>query len=598
MTIKFKFALLYIVMVFCILTVGIVSTVSFYSISKDIDSMIETNYKNIQSVDEMLEIIDRQDSAILMYITIGKNDGIAVFTEGMQNFLNWFYLLEANNPEMQKIRSNYDTYCKNFSFLQEEIAKNGLNAGVDYYNHSLSPLFQSLKEDIRAIRDTNINEMFSRKKQTTENARMQSVSIFLLTLGIAIGAYFFAAVLVRRMLSPLTALSNHMKKVSNGDFTQPLNMNRSDEIGVIATEFNHMLTRLQEYETMNVSNLLAEKKKLETLTNNIENPFFIVDSQFMIEFLNPAAERFFETNAKYAEKRHIIEIIQEKEILELIKTLSLTEEERKEKIIFFPAKEKTYHVIATKIAAQKKYSLLMQDVTTIKEIEKIRTDFIATISHELKTPLTSILMGASILSNSGLKEEQKEIIDAVKDDVNRLSKLIDELLELSKIQAGNIIYHLSAESIFEIANHSVSQFSEVSKYHKVTIKNEISKDLPPVKADFEKLTLVFNNILNNAFKYTDEGDLIRLNAIEEENFVKVSIEDTGLGISEENLKQLFQKDFRHSDDNIEYRGSGLGLYLSGQIINAHHGAIHAVSQLGKGSTFVFTIPIFKEETNT
>ena len=128
--------------------------------------------------------------------------------------------------------------------------------------------------------------------------------------------------------------------------------------------------------------------------------------------------------------------------------------------------------------------------------------------------------------------------------------------------------------------------------------NEISKELPPVKADFEKLTLVFNNILNNAFKYTDEGDLIRLNAIEEENFIKISIQDTGLGISEENLKQLFQSDFRHSDDNIEYRGSGLGLYLSGQIINAHHGTIRAVSQPGKGSTFVFTIPTFKEETNT
>lgn len=598
MSMKLKFAFIYIVMVFCILTVGIVSTVSFYSISEDIDSMIETNYRNIQSVDEMLEIIDRQDSATLMYMTIGKNDGIAVFTEGMQNFLNWFYLLEANNPEMQKIRSNYDIYCKNFSFLQEEVAKNGLNAGVDYYNHSLSPLFQSLKEDIRAIRDTNINEMLSRKKQATENARMQSVFIFLLTLCVALGAYFFATILVRRMLSPLTVLSNHLKKVSNGDFTQPLHMNRSDEIGVIADEFNHMLTRLQEYETINVSNLLAEKKNLETLTNNIENPFLIVDFQFMIELLNPAAERFFETNAKSAEKRHIIEIIQNKEILELLKTLSLTEEERREKVVFFPVKEKTYHVIATKITDQKKYSLLMQDVTTIKETEKIRTDFIATVSHELKTPLTSILMGSSILSNSGLEKGQQEIIDTVKDDVSRLSKLIDELLELSKIQSGNITYHLCPESVFEIANHSISQFSEVSKYHKVTIINEISKELPPVKADFEKLTLVFNNILNNAFKYTDEGDLIRLNAIEEENFIKISIQDTGLGISEENLKQLFQSDFRHSDDNIEYRGSGLGLYLSGQIINAHHGTIRAVSQPGKGSTFVFTIPTFKEETNT
>ena len=284
--------------------------------------------------------------------------------------------------------------------------------------------------------------------------------------------------------------------------------------------------------------------------------------------------------------------------MELLKTLSLTEEERREKVVFFPVKEKTYHVIATKITDQKKYSLLMQDVTTIKETEKIRTDFIATVSHELKTPLTSILMGSSILSNSGLETGQQEIIDTVKEDVSRLSKLIDELLELSKIQSGNITYHLCPESVFEIANHSISQFSEVSKYHKVTIINEISKELPPVKADFEKLTLVFNNILNNAFKYTDEGDLIRLNAIEEENFIKISIQDTGLGISEENLKQLFQSDFRHSDDNIEYRGSGLGLYLSGQIINAHHGTIRAVSQPGKGSTFVFTIPTFKEETNT
>ena len=238
----------------------------------------------------------------------------------------------------------------------------------------------------------------------------------------------------------------------------------------------------------------------------------------------------------------------------------------------------------------------MQNITELKKLEKIRTDFIATVSHELKTPLTSILMGASMLDSvkfGALSVEQTDIVKAMKDDGERLSNLINELLELSKIQSGRAIYNITACSLNSIAEHSINQFSDMIIYKDVSLQNELSDNMPNVHADFEKITWVFNNLINNSFKYTNAGDAITLSAKTNKSEIEVSIRDTGMGIPQEYLDKIFDGYMQNDNKDIEYRGTGIGLQLVKEIITAHHGRIWAKSELDAGSTFTFTLPITK-----
>jgi signal transduction histidine kinase len=236
----------------------------------------------------------------------------------------------------------------------------------------------------------------------------------------------------------------------------------------------------------------------------------------------------------------------------------------------------------------------LQNVTELKELEKVKTEFVATISHEFKTPLTSIIMAASMLSEGSLGEindEQKEVINSLKEDGEKLSGLVNELLELSRIESGKAVYNFMPCSINAIVESSMKMFFEIAQRRNINLINEMDEDLPIVHADFEKIHWVMNNLISNALKYTNAGDFITASAVVKGKSILVSVKDTGAGIPSQFIERIFDKFFQVNGRDIEVRGTGLGLSVAKEIISAHKGEIWAKSELDSGSIFTFTVPI-------
>lgn len=599
---KQKFQKIYLVLMSCVVIFGGLTFISLRFSVRNMEVMVETNYRKIQALDQMLEMIDRQDSAVLTYLSVGKEKGIDLFTKGLQDFLKWFYVLEdytetADASQVETIREDYDLYCRQFSMLQEKMGEGGESLALEYYDQELSPLFDDLKNEIRVLRDDNINRMLSHKEETSRFANGMGFLIFILTATTLWISHSIAMNQVKNLLRPLEQLCQNLRSISaGGAFCQYIEAAETAEVAQLATEFNNMLRRLQEYEATNTGTIMAEKQKLESIIRSMEDVFLLVDSDMQIETMNPAAEQMFGVPEEAAKGRHILETIHDQQLFHLLLSMYNCGSSHQDQI--YERGDRIYHVVCCRVHGAEedegsKYTLLLQDVTNITKTEKLRRDFIATVSHELKTPLTTMQMGASLLSNGDLgklTQEQETVVDAILDDVDRISGMVEDLVELTRLQSGNVSYQFEAVSVEEVAQQAAQRFAERVQYSGVQLELQIPQQLPPVLADPEKLGWVFNNILNNAFQYTSNGDHITISVRREENVAHVVIQDTGLGIPLENQGHLFEGEFHWNEDGREHRGSGVGLYLSKKIIEAHGGVIFVQSTEGEGSAFHFTLP--------
>ena len=241
------------------------------------------------------------------------------------------------------------------------------------------------------------------------------------------------------------------------------------------------------------------------------------------------------------------------------------------------------------------YSILDEQ----KKLEKEKSDFISTISHEFKTPLTSIIMGADLLKNNllgDLNEEQEEIVSTMTEDGMRLNVLVTNLLELSKIESSNAIYAFEEKDIENIIRNALIPFIPIARKSDISLTFEPLLPLPKAVVDESKITWVMNNLITNALKYTDEGDSISIKVFQDtDGFITVSVKDTGRGIPSEYLENIFERYFQVQYSDVELGGTGLGLAISRDIVTAHGGNIWCTSQLGEGSTFIFTLPAHEDQ---
>jgi signal transduction histidine kinase len=237
--------------------------------------------------------------------------------------------------------------------------------------------------------------------------------------------------------------------------------------------------------------------------------------------------------------------------------------------------------------------VLLQNITQIKLLEKLKTDFIATVSHEFKTPLTSLLMGLSLLAEEHLgrlTEAQFRTVQALREDGEVLVNLVNDLLEISKIDSGKSILRLQPAFIGQIVANSIRYFEEDAHRQRVELICEIPPDLNAIEVDPEKIQWVINNLIQNALKHTQADSYIRITVADLADKLCISIQDTGNGIPPEYVPKIFERFFQVKGYDLEIAGSGLGLAIAKEIVEAHGGEIWCESRLNEGSIFSFTLP--------
>jgi PAS domain S-box-containing protein len=606
-TLKGKVSLLYLSLVILIAVVGITASVNLFNLSTAIDGLMISNYKSINAANMMMEAIEQQNNAVLIYINVDTERGKVFFTNNNEEFLKWYNVDSNNITEkgekaiVDLIKASYTSYMNLFLDLQEIHSQQGISEANEFFYTKMNDEFMNTKSELRKLSLLNEKSMFKSKDEATENAQGSMYLVLGISIVAILGGFAVSRFFTDRFLRPITFLTQTMKLVKAGDLNQEATINTKDEIGELSLEFNNMTRRLQQYEQSTLGNLLAEKNKSVAIVKSTSDPLVVLDPDYRVILLNDAFENIFGVSEEVLTNKHFLEGIRNGEIFDFISSAFKSGDETQQKIFSVRANQEDYYfnIIVTTVkdnnANLSGMIAVFQNVTQLKELEKIRTDFIATISHEFKTPLTSIMMGTDVLMDEGmgqLNEDQKQFIQAIREDSDRLTKLVNDLLELTRIESGRAIFKFKEYAVDDIIECAVKPFYQLAEQQDKSLYFKCEEEMPLVMADFEKITWVLNNLISNALKYTNAGDEISVTAaVNKENMMCVTVKDTGLGIPKEYIGKIFEKFVQVKDADFEVRGTGLGLAVVREIIEAHQGRIWCESQLDLGSSFSFTLKI-------
>ena len=379
-------------------------------------------------------------------------------------------------------------------------------------------------------------------------------------------------------------------------------MNTDDEIGELSREFNKMTERLRSYEQMNIHQLIAEKKKSETIVENIADPVIVTDEQGILVLMNQAAATVFDVHGNDWIGKQLREVISNQSWAEILERAGTQHYEREHRDAFLAFTRNGITLYFRPRQAQiidergnvQGIVTLLQDVTRFKDLDRMKSEFIATVSHELRTPLTSLSMGIDILSQEvvgSMNQRQKDLLAAAKDDSERLRKLVKELLDLSKLESGKYEVKKELVDFRRLVADAVRPLRLPFEEKQIELELSIPEHLPIFSADPHQLIWVISNLLSNALRFTDSGGKVHLTAKDEGNVLLITVVDTGHGISPENQEIIFDKFVQVKSPTETTPGSvGLGLAIAREVVEAHGGRIWVQSQMGIGSSFSFTLP--------
>ena len=598
-TLKGKIFLGFLLVVLILIMVSLWAINNFINLSDSINNIMVENYQSIKASESMIESLERQDSAMLMILNNHNSEGQKTFRENEQEFLKWLARAEDNitikgeSNYIKEINSNYTNYLELFSEFKEIES----NQRRNFYYTDIINNFYKLKNSIRDLRAINQDKMVQAQKKADSRANRAIISTLAISVSAIIVALVFGFYLSNIILKPIKRLKNAVQSVADRNFNQKIRVKSSDEIGELASEFNNMIERLQDYEKLNINKLVEERDKSEAIVNNITSPLLVTNNDNKVTMMNQKAKDLFDITEDDL-NIHFLEIINNEELL---KKLNNRDEEI-DQTIDLEIKDKEYHFKVSSNSVfdeegNRKYTVtIMEDVTKLKEIDEMKSDFVSTVSHEFRTPLTSMNMSLNMLLGEdvgSINSEQKELLEATSEDCERLNDLVDDLLDLSKIESGKIKMEFGKTNVNKVIESTIKPFKNQVEEQNIELKTEnIEKDLI-AWADSNKISWVISNLIGNAIRYTPEKGKILIGAKRVGSNIEIYVEDNGIGISEEYQDSIFDKFVRANNNDDSASGTGLGLAISKEIVNAHNGEIWVDSEEGEGSKFYFRIPRYR-----
>ena len=605
-SIKNKILILLGTMFFLFVLNNLWTVVNLNKLDNSINAIMKSNYNSIVAVQNMSLILERQDSLQLSYIFTKNKDYIEKFYENKEEFYSSLKVERNNITETgedelsKKAKENYEIYSKRFDeFLKIK------NEGEmqNYYFKEIFPVFEELKQNFRDLIDLNQTSMLIKKEKAAEISQQAVLSIIFLVAATTVIGFILSSFIINGIFVQFRELIEKMNKISKGDYSQRIKPLNDKELKKLAETFNKMSEELSSYRIMSIRKLMAEKKKAEAIVENISDGIIMADLKGKIILINKKAKYLF--NLSDADEQTIgkdfISVIDNKELFGKIKKNiereKVEKEDRHFEITLLNNNKKIHtKIFINKISIEKEnigVVILVQDITKLKKINQMKTDFVSTVSHEFKTPLTSMGMAVSMLAaGKNLNEDQRECVNIIKEDNERLNILVNDLLDLSRIESGKTVMNMKENFVSEIVNSAVNSLKKLFETENVNYKVGNIDLNYKVMADFNRIIWVMTNLLTNAVKYRDESRQleIEVNAVKEEDRILFSVKDNGIGIDDEFHEKIFNKFIRVSvSEDGKVTGTGLGLSICKGIVEAHKGKIWVESKKGEGSTFYFEL---------
>jgi len=547
-----------------ILLLAVISGWYINQLKKETGNILEANYNTLEYSRNMLLALEEINSDSLAF---------GVFEKHLSK--------QQKNVTEPGEREVTDKITSHFSALK---------------NHRDEVQLQSkIRKDISELMQLNMNAI-QQKSRIAEDTAKQAIFVISVsgTLCFLI-AFILLVNLPANIADPIKALTESIRQIANQNYRERLHFDSNSEFGDLSHSFNVMAEKLQEYSESKLEKILKGKKRIETLIDNMNDPVIGVDENNRVLFVNDEALKIANLTRESFVGKQIQEVAVNND---LIRNIIKDDVENPMKIYangkesYFEKETIDINIIPTGENETQFIGkvLMLRNITPFKELDLAKTNFMGTVSHEFKTPISSIKMGVDLLQNEkigNLNAEQSNLINGIKDDANRLLKITGELLNITQVESGSVKLNIKSSDVLEIVQYALEANKSLAEQKNITIKTNIDSNVTTVFADSEKTSWVLNNLLSNAIRYSYENSQILISVVKESDAVVFSVEDHGQGIAPEYIEKVFDRYFRIPGSKKE--GTGLGLSISKEFIESQNGKISVESEFGKGSVFRFSL---------
>ncbi len=584
------------------------AVINFALLGGSIRKILKDNYNSVRAAQEMKETLERQDSAASFLLGGEGRLGKLQFDANARLFEAAFQAEAHNITEpgeqqlVTEIGERYRVYHDAVTrFFNAQPALNKQQAH-DYYFGTLKPDFDWLKNRAQDVLDLNQAAILRASHKAEQQAGRAAATAVTVAAVSVLMAMFFSLRMIRLTLAPLSSLARQAGEIGAGRWNQRIELNRADEMGVLADAFNSMAAKIAESFREEEQRLHRAERMSDAALENLYDPVIVTDAAGVVVHLNQAAAHLFgshETLVGHA----AADAVQDKRIVQAIsraihqERVSAAEDEAGYVTLAAGGRDRIYRLRVTPMRDNANLLgavAVLEDITHLRELDRLKTEFIGVASHELRTPVTSLLLSVQLLQEGAVGElsaAQKELVDAQREDLERLQRMMQDLLELTRLEAGittpRQLHVAPAELVKSAANAVQNQAAQKG----VSMQTQVAEGLQTIEADAGQIVRALINLANNAIRHTEKGGEVRLQAEQKDGKLRLSVADTGCGIPADYQERIFDRFVQVP--GATRGGAGLGLSIARSIAEAHQGEICVESEPGKGSTFTLVLPMSK-----
>lgn len=557
---------------FMIIILAAISIWNINQLKKDTNNILVANYKTLEYSRNMLLALEDVD-----------NDPLAaqVFEKNLNK-------QKSNVTEIGEKEAT-DLIALHFNELKNNPRDLQINS--------------SIRKDIAELMRLNMEAIERKNNVANDTAEQAIVAISASGTLCFMIAFILLVNLPSNIANPLKELTESIKEIANQNYKMRVNFEKHDEFGELAKSFNTMAKKLEEYSGSKLDKILKGKKRIETLIDNMHDPVIGIDENKKVLFVNEEALKITGINKENFIGKQIQDVAITNDLVrDILKSMVDSDSPKSEEVpmkIFANEKESYFEkeIVDINITPTGENEIkfigqviMLRNITPFKELDIAKTNFLGTVSHEFKTPISSIQMGLHLLENQktgNLNNEQKELVNGIKEDAERLLKITGELLNVTQVESGSIQVKVMPSEISKIIDYALKANKASADQKNIRIIINQNLKLKLVLADSEKTAWVLTNLLSNAIRYSYENSEIEIRVQEINEKVQFSVKDTGQGIEQQYLNKIFDRYFRIPGTKKE--GTGLGLSISKEFIEAQGGEISVKSEYGAGSIFSFVL---------
>lgn len=605
-SLRFQLLLSHLVLVLLMGLVTSATITGIYSLRHMLGEVVDEDVQGLLASQRMQEAIQEQQTAVSLLLLGDRAGGTTLLDRSWNAFVDAYKTgaSHANGDVERRAYVAADEIGRRYqSRLEQVLGEPAYPADRARTLQTLGRLQSDLRDltgEVRTIGEDNQNAILRANERARAASQDTSTRSIWLTAVALVVAVLLALRLVRIALNPLKRLADQAELIGGGDLTRRLEFRRNDEIGHLADSFNQMAENLLEARRKEERRLQRAERMSDAALESLYDPVIVTDAKSRIVHLNRAAQGLFGPTPPGV-RTPVAEHIADRRVLRAIES---TNEDRAvpdadDEGVFVPVKvrgaERTYRLRATPMRGDDGTRLgsvaVLEDITHLRELDRLKTEFIGVASHELRTPVTSLLLSNGLLAEGAagdLSPLQKEIIESQAQDLNRLERLMRELLDITRLEAGSSPPRFEIVPAQELLRSAMVGLKPQAENKGVELSVEEPRPDLLVRADRSQIGRVLTNLIANGVRHTPGGGRVSVRAIAAADAVTFEVEDSGEGIPKEFLDRIFERFVQVP--GATQGGAGLGLPIAQTIVEAHGGKMTVDSAVGKGSTFRFTLP--------